>query len=527
MGGGGGYSRDESPSSSSRSSSWDSSYRTTPTGRSSTTKPAERRINDLVSPLKTAIPGSQKFKEGTTQPIPGSMKFQKGHRTFECRDQDDIERTPVVVAFDVTKRRGNDLPIIYDKLPMIIGQIIGKNYLPNPSISFCAYGDASSGDKMPVQACYFENDARLDEGLRAIYLERGGGGKLQESSELIAYLYATRSQLDSVEKRGEKGFFFILGDGTFFDKVSAAQVKKYLGDDIPEDLDSIEIFRQLQEMYEVFFIFPKKSWQDRRAGIDAEMATRVISAGGQIDDVDIRCTLSWNTCDDLDIHCIGPDGHIYYGQDRQGDGWLDVDANAGGARTRKPVENIRYPRGRAKKGTYQFFVQHYAAHDGNEHPHFRAELEVNDGSDIQHIEGTAPAPCGSGNTIGLTPIFTVDYDPRRRVAADDREKLIESAYDDAAISAKWAEAIPEENILTIDDPKAIADVIIGVLALRAGSDLEAYDADLASRGQTDARRAEVGESLRNIAGSSQTVTVEGDLSAMDDLFTMGDLSTTF
>lgn len=69
---------------------------------------------------------------------------------------------------------------------------------------------------------------------------------------------------------------------------------------------------------------------------------RVKSAGGNVDG-DVRASLSWNNYDDLDIHVIEPGGNrIYYGSrnnPRTG-GQLDVDMNAGGRRSREPVENI-------------------------------------------------------------------------------------------------------------------------------------------------------------------------------------------
>lgn len=50
----------------------------------------------------------------------------------------------------------------YDKLPMFIGQIIMKNYVSGPAVSFAAIGDANS-DQAPLQVGQFEADNRLDE----------------------------------------------------------------------------------------------------------------------------------------------------------------------------------------------------------------------------------------------------------------------------------------------------------------------------------------------------------------------------
>ena len=58
------------------------------------------------------------------------------------------------MALDVTGSMGEWPKIIYDKLPMFYGQIMMKNYLPAPSVSFSAVGDATSDDA-PLQVTRF------------------------------------------------------------------------------------------------------------------------------------------------------------------------------------------------------------------------------------------------------------------------------------------------------------------------------------------------------------------------------------
>src|SRR5262245_36052898 len=77
--------------------------------------------------------------------------------------------TPIVVALDVTRSRGDDTKLMYDKLPMLMGQIELKGYVPNPGISFAAIGDATT-DSAPLQVSQFEGDNRLDEALGRIWI---------------------------------------------------------------------------------------------------------------------------------------------------------------------------------------------------------------------------------------------------------------------------------------------------------------------------------------------------------------------
>src|SRR5262245_64071692 len=64
---------------------------------------------------------------------------------------------PIVVALDVTRSRGDDTKLMYEKLPQLMGQIELKGYIDNPGISFAAIGDATC-DQAPLQVGQFEGD---------------------------------------------------------------------------------------------------------------------------------------------------------------------------------------------------------------------------------------------------------------------------------------------------------------------------------------------------------------------------------
>jgi hypothetical protein len=83
---------------------------------------------------------------------------------------------------------------------------------------------------------------------------------------------------------------------------------------------------------------------------------KVKRAGGMVEGVALRVSLAWHNYDDLDLHAITPSGgHIYYGQKA---GILDVDMNAGGGRSRDPVENMRWIR-MPGDGRYQVYVHQF------------------------------------------------------------------------------------------------------------------------------------------------------------------------
>jgi hypothetical protein len=116
-----------------------------------------------------------------------------------------------------------------------------------------------------------------------------------------------------------------------------------------------------------------------RSGLPREVQKRLESAGGKSGQVHI--TLVWNNFNDLDLHLIDPSGErIFYGNRiaKMSSGQLDVDRNAGGEMTMKPIENIFFPQGEAPKGKYQVLLHHFANHNSPDPTYYEIYVKVND-----------------------------------------------------------------------------------------------------------------------------------------------------
>lgn len=191
----------------------------------------------------------------------------------ESRDSDEHpESVPIVVMFDVTGSMGSVPALLQAKFPQLFGLILRKGYVEHPQILFGAIGDATC-DQFPLQVGQFESDNRMDEQLRNIILERGGGGQKTESYELAAYFVARRTVTDAWEKRGRKGYFFMTGDEMYYPTVKASEVRDVIGDDI-ESINAKALFEELKERWNVYVIQPgagssyvgdpvlEKAWRD-------------------------------------------------------------------------------------------------------------------------------------------------------------------------------------------------------------------------------------------------------------------------
>lgn len=100
---------------------------------------------------------------------------------------------------------------------------------------------------------------------------------------------------------------------------------------------------------------------------------RVKAAGGNVQ-ADLRVSLAWNNSDDLDLHCVEPNGnHIYYGNKSR---ILDVDMNAPGTTLNHndPVENLAFMAPR--DGVYKIRVDPYSTRSDNQRkPGFTLQVE--------------------------------------------------------------------------------------------------------------------------------------------------------
>ncbi|HET8846444.1 MAG TPA: hypothetical protein VFN35_33585 [Ktedonobacteraceae bacterium] len=181
---------------------------------------------------------------------PYGVKFR------ESRDSDEHPRSnAIAVLFDETGSMKQIPHVFQKKLPELMSLLLVKGYIQDPQILFGAFGDAVF-DRVPLQVGQFESGVEMDEHLRNVILEGGGGGGGNESYELALYFLARHTSIDCWEKRGRKGYAFLIGDEMAYPFVNKQQVAKHIGDGLEENIPVRQMITELQRMYHVFFIFP-------------------------------------------------------------------------------------------------------------------------------------------------------------------------------------------------------------------------------------------------------------------------------
>lgn len=190
--------------------------------------------------------------------------------TRESRDSaEHPESTPVVVLLDVTGSQRNVPRVLQAKLPALLGLLLLKGYIADPQIMFGAIGDATY-DRAPLQAAQFESDNRMDEHLRNLYLEGGGGGQMTESYELAMWWMARRVQTDAWDKRRKRGYLFWTADEMAYPRVKAREIAEFLGgDQVTEDMALDAIIAELKTRWDVYVIIPAGSAHAADPGVQA------------------------------------------------------------------------------------------------------------------------------------------------------------------------------------------------------------------------------------------------------------------
>ncbi|HEY3883342.1 MAG TPA: hypothetical protein VGM12_32550 [Trebonia sp.] len=181
--------------------------------------------------------------------------FDVGKR--ESRDSGEHpESLAIAVLFDVTGSMGNVPRTLQKKLPKLLGLLKDGEYARDPQLMFGAIGDATC-DRAPLQVGQFESDNRMDGDLERILLEGGGGGQKTESYELAMYFMARHTAIDCFEKRGRRGYLFVIGDEMPYPAVKPREVSAWIGDDLPQPVPLRNLVAQLTRRWDTYYLLPE------------------------------------------------------------------------------------------------------------------------------------------------------------------------------------------------------------------------------------------------------------------------------
>ncbi len=193
-----------------------------------------------------------------------------------------------------------------------------------------------------------------------------------------------------------------------FDKIEEIGIEDFINKVVPK-ISSMSVYLKSKHKSNLFSLVAAEhpsspnlfswdnsfSWSYNGEVTDA-IKERVKKAGGGIEG-ELRFSLSWENDDDLDIHVVCPEGHIYYADKK---GRLDVDANAGSI-VPNPVENVIW-KNTPPIGEYIISVKNYNQRMTKDYG-FTLQTEFDNQITNYHHSKVL----GNGRTL---PAFTVGFD---------------------------------------------------------------------------------------------------------------------
>ena len=154
----------------------------------------------------------------------------------------------------------------------------------------------------------------------------------------------------------------------------------------------------------------------------SELQARLAREGARSSDVQV--SLMWNNYNDLDLHIVCPSGERIHGGNKMSNcgGELDVDANVR-AETKKPVENVVWPEGKAPAGVYQVYVHHYKKHAKRRtRDPTKFQIISSNGGDVMEYNGALT----HGDPIKLVCEFKVATPEERAAKKRELEEQLEA-----------------------------------------------------------------------------------------------------
>ena len=162
-------------------------------------------------------------------------------RSIECKS-----KNPIIVAVDVTGSMARWPAEIFDRLPLLYMTL--SQYRPDLEICFAAIGDARY-DKWPLQVTDFAKGYDLEQHLKALFGE-GGGGDGPEGYGLFAWHLKHHVKVDAAE---DAPFLIVYGDAPMHEKVTRDEIRKVWGVQA-DDQDAIELWKEVAKKYNTWFL---------------------------------------------------------------------------------------------------------------------------------------------------------------------------------------------------------------------------------------------------------------------------------
>ena len=221
------------------------------------------RSTGTVFARSTAAAASRDFSK--IAEILDPRKLKNGMRE-SCFAPGFNDVTPIVVSIDGTGSMDKVPFNIQSGLPKLIEILTEKGISDHPNVLFMCHDDEHAvRPDAAFQMSQFEIGApELIAALNEMIIPGQGGGNDGEAYHMSFYAAANHTRLESFERDGSKGFFFMICDEQpYYDNADPAKhgtlpevAKEVFGDTIEKEVSMLESVKKVCERYHVFIIRP-------------------------------------------------------------------------------------------------------------------------------------------------------------------------------------------------------------------------------------------------------------------------------
>lgn len=206
-------------------------------------KPGSYKFDKSTSEIREKAKSESESAGGRTYTKSGGPVAQMidAHKTIESSSE-----TVVIIGVDVTGSMASWPAEIFDRLPLLYQTL--SQYKPDLEMAFGAIGD-SGCDKWPLQVTDFALGFTLENTLKALYGE-GGGGDAPESYGLFAWWMANHVKVPAAKRP----FLIVFGDAEMHPTIPRAHIERLCGDTVPADPTSLDAWKAVAKVFDVWFL---------------------------------------------------------------------------------------------------------------------------------------------------------------------------------------------------------------------------------------------------------------------------------
>lgn len=227
-------------------------------------KPGGYKYDDAKAPYletlakEASVKGSRVYSKKAA-PVSKAVLAKNKELTTDSKN-------PLVLLVDGTGSMQKWPAEIFDRIPLLYQTL--SQYKDDVELSINVVGDANS-DQWPLQVTEFAKGVTLDDKLKAVHAEGGGGPGIRESYELFAYFADQKIKTPNAVSP----FLIVMGDEKFYEKINPAQIKVYIGDTVQAELSSVDVWKNLAQKYDIYFL--QKQYPGRHEEIKQQWADAI------------------------------------------------------------------------------------------------------------------------------------------------------------------------------------------------------------------------------------------------------------